>query len=95
MCVCVCVCSADFHRCNKALSAKDQDVAPCDWYQRVYKSLCPMSWVCNSTDVSIWIDLLCIHRMCIKKAALQVVQVHLQVVQVFNDCCSNMLHMMS
>lgn len=36
---------ADFHRCNKALSAKDQDVSPCDWYQRVYKSLCPMSWV--------------------------------------------------
>ncbi|XP_031150608.1 cytochrome c oxidase subunit 6B1-like isoform X1 [Sander lucioperca] len=35
----------DFHRCNKALSAKDQDTAPCDWYQRVYKSLCPMSWV--------------------------------------------------
>uniref|UniRef100_A0A8D0CT66 Cytochrome c oxidase subunit 6B2 n=1 Tax=Sander lucioperca TaxID=283035 RepID=A0A8D0CT66_SANLU len=34
-----------FHRCNKALSAKDQDTAPCDWYQRVYKSLCPMSWV--------------------------------------------------
>eukprot|EP00064_Thunnus_orientalis_P011913 superscaffoldBa00001770_g11945 len=35
----------DFHRCNKALSAKDQDTAPCQWYQRVYKSLCPMSWV--------------------------------------------------
>ncbi len=35
----------DFHRCNKALSARDQDVAVCDWYQRVYKSLCPMSWV--------------------------------------------------
>ncbi|XP_051247110.1 cytochrome c oxidase subunit 6B1-like [Dicentrarchus labrax] len=35
----------DFHRCNKALSAKDQDTAPCMWYQRVYKSLCPMSWV--------------------------------------------------
>ncbi|KAK2920704.1 hypothetical protein Q8A73_000189 [Channa argus] len=35
----------DFHRCNKALSAKDQDIAPCQWYQRVYKSLCPMSWV--------------------------------------------------
>lgn len=35
----------DFHRCNKALSARDQDVAPCEWYQRVYKSLCPMSWV--------------------------------------------------
>uniref|UniRef100_A0A668AD83 Cytochrome c oxidase subunit 6B2 n=1 Tax=Myripristis murdjan TaxID=586833 RepID=A0A668AD83_9TELE len=36
---------SDFHRCSKALSAKDQDTAPCGWYQRVYKSLCPMSWV--------------------------------------------------
>lgn len=36
---------SDFHRCNKALSAKDQDVTPCQWYQRVYKSLCPMNWV--------------------------------------------------
>ncbi|KAF3692049.1 Cytochrome c oxidase subunit 6B1 Cytochrome c oxidase subunit VIb isoform 1 [Channa argus] len=35
----------DFHRCNKALAAKDQDVTPCDWYRRVYKSLCPMGWV--------------------------------------------------
>lgn len=35
----------DFHRCNKVLSAKDQDTAPCDWYRRVYKSLCPISWV--------------------------------------------------
>ncbi|TSR75266.1 Solute carrier family 2, facilitated glucose transporter member 3 [Bagarius yarrelli] len=34
----------DFHRCNKALSAKGQDQTPCDWYQRVYKSLCPISW---------------------------------------------------
>ncbi|KAJ3609812.1 hypothetical protein NHX12_024322, partial [Muraenolepis orangiensis] len=34
----------DFHRCTKALSSKDQDVAPCDWYKRVYKSLCPISW---------------------------------------------------
>lgn len=40
----------DFHRCNKALSARDQDVAPCDWYQRVYKSLCPMSWVAKWDD---------------------------------------------
>lgn len=37
--------TADFHRCSKALSAKDQDTAPCIWYQRVYKSLCPISWV--------------------------------------------------
>ncbi|MEQ2272793.1 Cytochrome c oxidase subunit 6B1, partial [Xenotaenia resolanae] len=35
----------DFHRCNKALSAKNQDTAPCQWYRRVYKSLCPISWV--------------------------------------------------
>lgn len=40
-----CFPAPDFHRCNKALSAKDQDVAPCEWYQRVYKSLCPMGWV--------------------------------------------------
>lgn len=37
--------TADFHRCTKAMSAKDQDTAPCLWYQRVYKSLCPISWV--------------------------------------------------
>nr|XP_046273698.1 cytochrome c oxidase subunit 6B1-like isoform X1 [Scatophagus argus] len=35
----------DFHRCNKALATKDQDTSPCVWYQRVYKSLCPISWV--------------------------------------------------
>ncbi|CAB1334476.1 cytochrome c oxidase subunit 6B1-like [Oncorhynchus nerka] len=40
----------DFHRCNKALSDKGQDVAPCDWYQRVYKSICPMSWVAKWDD---------------------------------------------
>ncbi|KAK0147427.1 Cytochrome c oxidase subunit 6B1 [Merluccius polli] len=37
--------SPDFHRCNKALTEKGQDASPCQWYQRVYKSLCPMSWV--------------------------------------------------
>ncbi|XP_018591978.1 cytochrome c oxidase subunit 6B2 isoform X1 [Scleropages formosus] len=35
----------DFHRCNKALTAKGLDVAPCEWYQRVFKSLCPIGWV--------------------------------------------------
>lgn len=44
----VTVFSADFHRCNKALSAKDQDTSPCVWYQRVYKSLCPISWVSST-----------------------------------------------
>uniref|UniRef100_UPI00358FBBBA cytochrome c oxidase subunit 6B1-like n=1 Tax=Myxine glutinosa TaxID=7769 RepID=UPI00358FBBBA len=36
---------ADFYRCTKALTAKGVDPLPCDWYRRVYKSLCPMSWV--------------------------------------------------
>ncbi|XP_070783083.1 cytochrome c oxidase subunit 6B1 [Enoplosus armatus] len=35
----------DYHRCQKALDAKGVDTAPCDWYKRVYKSLCPMSWI--------------------------------------------------
>ncbi|KAK1162835.1 cytochrome c oxidase subunit 6B1 [Acipenser oxyrinchus oxyrinchus] len=35
----------DFHRCQKALTIKGTDVTPCDWYLRVYKSLCPISWV--------------------------------------------------
>ncbi|XP_018590411.1 cytochrome c oxidase subunit 6B1 [Scleropages formosus] len=34
----------DYHRCQKALTAKGVDVTPCDWYLRVYKSLCPSSW---------------------------------------------------
>lgn len=35
----------DYYRCQKALDAKGVDTAPCDWYKRVYKSLCPLSWV--------------------------------------------------
>ncbi|XP_053739218.1 cytochrome c oxidase subunit 6B1 isoform X1 [Synchiropus splendidus] len=35
----------DYHRCQKALDAKGVDNAPCDWYKRVYKSICPVSWV--------------------------------------------------
>uniref|UniRef100_A0AAY5JVM4 Cytochrome c oxidase subunit 6B1 n=2 Tax=Esox lucius TaxID=8010 RepID=A0AAY5JVM4_ESOLU len=35
----------DYHRCQKSLDAKGVDTAPCDWYKRVYKSLCPMSWI--------------------------------------------------
>ncbi|XP_053197255.1 cytochrome c oxidase subunit 6B1 [Scomber japonicus] len=35
----------DYHRCQKALDAKGVDTAPCEWYRRVFKSLCPMSWV--------------------------------------------------
>ncbi|XP_030068179.1 cytochrome c oxidase subunit 6B1 [Microcaecilia unicolor] len=35
----------DFHRCNKSLTAKGQDASVCIWFQRVYKSLCPIAWV--------------------------------------------------
>ncbi|KAI5214276.1 Ets Translocation Variant 2 [Manis pentadactyla] len=35
----------DFHRCEKAMTAKGGDVSMCEWYRRVYKSLCPLSWV--------------------------------------------------
>ncbi|TMS22635.1 Cytochrome c oxidase subunit 6B1 [Larimichthys crocea] len=31
----------DYHRCQKALDAKGVDNTPCDWYKRVYKSICP------------------------------------------------------
>lgn len=40
-----CVAASDFHRCQKALEGKGADTAPCEWYRRVYKSLCPMAWV--------------------------------------------------
>lgn len=58
--------SADFHRCNKALSAKDQDTAPCAWYQRVYKSLCPLSWVSRTNMCS------CVEHISISKSWCQV-----------------------
>ena len=35
----------DFHRCEKAMTAKGGDVSVCEWYWRVYKSLCPKSWM--------------------------------------------------
>ncbi|XP_006801156.1 cytochrome c oxidase subunit 6B1 [Neolamprologus brichardi] len=34
----------DYYRCQKALDAKGLDTQPCEWYKRVYKSLCPISW---------------------------------------------------
>ena len=27
------------------MTAKGGDVSVCEWYRRVYKSLCPISWV--------------------------------------------------
>ncbi|XP_026207026.1 cytochrome c oxidase subunit 6B1 [Anabas testudineus] len=35
----------DYHRCQKALTAKGADTTPCEWYRRVYKSICPNAWI--------------------------------------------------
>ncbi|XP_062814217.1 cytochrome c oxidase subunit 6B1 isoform X1 [Anolis carolinensis] len=35
----------DYYRCVKIMNAKGKDIAVCEWYRRVYKSLCPISWV--------------------------------------------------
>ncbi|XP_068785323.1 cytochrome c oxidase subunit 6B2 isoform X2 [Struthio camelus] len=35
----------DYHRCMKTLTAKHRDVTPCLWYFRVFKSICPTSWI--------------------------------------------------
>ncbi|XP_020667572.1 cytochrome c oxidase subunit 6B1 [Pogona vitticeps] len=35
----------DFHRCEKSLTARGKDTYVCQWYKRVYQSLCPTSWV--------------------------------------------------
>ncbi|XP_035886374.1 cytochrome c oxidase subunit 6B1-like [Phyllostomus discolor] len=35
----------DFHRCEKAMTAKAGAVSMCKWCQCAYKSLCPVSWV--------------------------------------------------
>ncbi|XP_072472473.1 cytochrome c oxidase subunit 6B1 isoform X1 [Notamacropus eugenii] len=40
----------DFHRCEKAMNEKGGDVSVCQWYKRVYKSLCPVSWVSTWDD---------------------------------------------
>jgi len=33
---------ADYHRC---LKLKGEDYEPCEWFKRVYKSMCPFAWV--------------------------------------------------
>ena len=40
----------DFHCCDKAMITKVDDVPMCKWYQHVYKSLCPVSWVLDWDD---------------------------------------------
>ncbi|XP_067911782.1 cytochrome c oxidase subunit 6B1 [Heterodontus francisci] len=40
----------DFQRCTKVLTAKGADTTPCEWFRRVYKSLCPISWINKWND---------------------------------------------
>ncbi|XP_041038279.1 cytochrome c oxidase subunit 6B1-like [Carcharodon carcharias] len=40
----------DFYRCQKALEVRGKDMSLCNWYQKVYKSLCPLSWVSRWDD---------------------------------------------
>ncbi|KAG3287592.1 COX6B1 [Ictidomys tridecemlineatus] len=40
----------DFQGCQKAMTAKGGDVSICEWYRRVHKSLCPISWVSTWND---------------------------------------------
>uniref|UniRef100_A0A5F8GRD9 Cytochrome c oxidase subunit 6B1 n=1 Tax=Monodelphis domestica TaxID=13616 RepID=A0A5F8GRD9_MONDO len=34
----------DFHRCTKIMKRRGKDSSPCDYYRKVYHSLCPLSW---------------------------------------------------
>ncbi|KAM8927033.1 cytochrome c oxidase subunit 6B1 [Pelodytes ibericus] len=40
----------DYFRCQKSLQAKGVDPEPCEWYKRVYQSMCPNSWVARWDD---------------------------------------------
>ncbi|XP_056652474.1 uncharacterized protein LOC100019961 [Monodelphis domestica] len=40
----------DFHRCTKIMKRRGKDSSPCDYYRKVYHSLCPLSWVQRWTD---------------------------------------------
>uniref|UniRef100_A0A8D0B7P0 Cytochrome c oxidase subunit n=1 Tax=Salvator merianae TaxID=96440 RepID=A0A8D0B7P0_SALMN len=35
----------DYYRCVKIMSAKGKDIKSCEWYQRVFTSICPISWI--------------------------------------------------
>ncbi|XP_053460059.1 cytochrome c oxidase subunit 6B2 isoform X1 [Nycticebus coucang] len=35
----------DYHRCVKAMNRRGKSTEPCAYYFRVYRSLCPISWV--------------------------------------------------
>ncbi|XP_028559759.2 cytochrome c oxidase subunit 6B2 [Podarcis muralis] len=35
----------DYYRCVKTVKANGKDIKVCEWYHRVFKSLCPVSWI--------------------------------------------------
>ncbi|XP_052618538.1 cytochrome c oxidase subunit 6B2 isoform X1 [Peromyscus californicus insignis] len=35
----------DYHRCVKNMSHRGKNTQPCEYYYRVFHSLCPISWV--------------------------------------------------
>ncbi|XP_011852348.1 PREDICTED: cytochrome c oxidase subunit 6B2 [Mandrillus leucophaeus] len=35
----------DYHRCLKIRTRRGKSTQPCEYYYRVYHSLCPTSWV--------------------------------------------------
>ncbi|XP_070584968.1 cytochrome c oxidase subunit 6B2 [Erythrolamprus reginae] len=35
----------DYYRCLNIMKTKGKDIEKCEWYHKVYKSLCPSSWI--------------------------------------------------
>ncbi|CAD7692145.1 cytochrome c oxidase subunit 6B2 isoform X2 [Vulpes vulpes] len=40
----------DYHRCVKRMSRRGKSAQPCEYYFRVFHSLCPRSWVQRWTE---------------------------------------------
>ncbi|XP_059109155.1 uncharacterized protein LOC131902141 isoform X2 [Peromyscus eremicus] len=40
----------DYHRCVKNMSRRGKNTQPCEYYYRVFHSLCPISWVQRWTE---------------------------------------------
>uniref|UniRef100_A0A9L0RAG1 Cytochrome c oxidase subunit 6B2 n=1 Tax=Equus caballus TaxID=9796 RepID=A0A9L0RAG1_HORSE len=40
----------DYHRCVKNMNRRGKSTQPCEYYFRVFHSLCPMSWVQRWTE---------------------------------------------
>ncbi|KAJ8037608.1 Cytochrome c oxidase subunit 6B1 [Holothuria leucospilota] len=40
----------DFHKCQKS---KGEDYEPCEWFRRVYKTMCPIKWVIETWDAQV------------------------------------------